>query len=33
VHVIPGSGHFPQEDQPELVTRLIAEFVGAAGLV
>lgn len=33
VHVIPGSGHFPQEDQPELVTRLIAEFAGAAGLV
>jgi pimeloyl-ACP methyl ester carboxylesterase len=33
VHVIPGSGHFPQEDRPELVTRLIAEFAGAAGLV
>ncbi len=33
VHVIPGSGHFPQEDRPELLTRLIAEFAGAAGLV
>lgn len=33
VYVIPGSGHFPQEDRPEPVTRLIAEFAGAAGLV
>ncbi len=29
VHLVPDSGHFPQEDRPELVTRLIAEF--AAG--
>lgn len=28
VHVIDGSGHFPQEDRPEEVVRLIAEFVG-----
>lgn len=29
VHVIAGSGHFPQEDQPGEVVRLIAEFVRA----
>jgi pimeloyl-ACP methyl ester carboxylesterase len=33
VHVIPGSGHFPQEDRPDLVTPLIAEFANEAGLV
>jgi pimeloyl-ACP methyl ester carboxylesterase len=27
VHVIAGAGHFVQEDQPDEVTRLIAEFV------
>lgn len=26
VHVIPGSGHFPQEDRPDEVARLIAAF-------
>ena len=28
IHIIPGSGHFPQEDRPDEVSRLIAEFVG-----
>lgn len=31
VRVIPGAGHFPQEDRPAAVARLIAEFAGQAG--
>lgn len=27
IHVIPGAGHFPQEDRPAEVTRLIAGFL------